>query len=64
MADQNHRSTTLRRYRAELKRVSDEAQAALMKAEDSLTAIEDRETRRAGRTNESQATLDAIRLRG
>lgn len=64
MPTQNHRSTTLQRYRAELEKVRAEAQAAATKAEDALTASEDREARRSGRTTQSQAVLDAIRMRG
>lgn len=61
---QNQRSTVLSRYRAELKKVAGEAQAALTKAEDTLSGVEDREARRSGRTSQSQAVLDAIRMRG
>lgn len=63
MADQNQRSTTLRRYQAELKKVADEAQAAFTKAEDALFVMQDREARRSTRSTADQQKLDALRNR-
>jgi hypothetical protein len=57
------RSTTLRRHRAELKKVTDEAQAAFLAAEDVLAGLEDREARRAARTSTGQERLNTLRNR-
>lgn len=63
MPPNKQRSTTLRRHRAEVKKVADEAQAAYLAAEDALTALEDREARRSARTGTGQARLDSLRNR-
>lgn len=63
MPPNKQRSTTLRRHRAEIQKVTDEAQAAYLAAEDALTALEDREARRAARTGTGQTRLDSLRNR-
>jgi hypothetical protein len=59
----NQRSQTLRRHQAELAKVGDEAQRAMLAAEDALSALEDREHRRAGRTTQGQRNLENLRNR-
>jgi hypothetical protein len=63
MPPNKQRSTTLRKHRAELRKVEDEAQAAYIAAEDALTALEDRESRRAARTSTGQERINALRNR-
>ena len=57
------RSQSLKRYQGEVVKVSDEAQKAMLAAEDALAAVEDRESRRAARTSRGQRSLDSLRNR-
>jgi hypothetical protein len=59
----DHRSQTLRRHQAELAKLGDEAQKAMLAAEDALSAVEDREQRRSARTTQGQRNLETLRNR-
>lgn len=59
----DHRSQTLKRFQGEVTKVGDEAQKALLAAEDALAALEDREARRAARTPQGQRRLEQLRSR-
>ena len=61
MPPNKQRSTTLRKYQSEVAKLNAEVQAAFLEAEDALTALEDREARRAARTPAGQARLEALR---
>lgn len=63
MPPNKQRSTTLRRHRAEVQKVADEAQAAFLAAEDALAALEDREARRATRSSSGATNFNALRNR-
>jgi hypothetical protein len=51
------RSQRLKSLLAQAKRTSDQAQRSLLKSEDALTVLEDRESRRAERDAETQAEV-------